>query len=201
MGAASPAVPGGRLAPGEAPATFSGIESETLVAKTEELSEAPVAGGPRRPRRVIELLNVRLLDRLVDVVQYAIVVSLLLVAAVVLVRTVVNFLDHPAGYPASIIGALDGILVVIILLDILRTVLSHFHESTLPVRPFLIIGILAAVRDILSASAHLTLNANLTQQAFRQALVELGVGVGVVVALLVGLLLLRMSGGAREADD
>src|ERR1700690_3219910 len=91
-------------------------------------------------------------------IESAIVASLMLVAAIVLVRSLVNFLDHWNQFPQSVVSAIDGILVVIILLDIAHTVFGHLRAAVFPVRPFLVIAILAGVRDILSASAHLTLS-------------------------------------------
>lgn len=135
-----------------------------------------------------------------EIVQVAVAIALFIVAGVVLVRTLVNFLDSPGSYPGSIVNALDGILVVIILVDILHTVLAHLRDANFPVRPFLVIGILAGVRDVLSASARLTLGrANPT--VFHQTLVELGVGVGVVLVLLGGLVVLRLAAGAHTPDE
>jgi len=57
------------------------------------------------------------------------------------------------------------------------------RTSVFPVRPFLVIGILAGVRDILSASARLTLSGTLSKAEFNDTLIALGVGVGVVVFL------------------
>jgi len=131
-------------------------------------------------------------------IEYAIVVSLLIVAGIVLVRTVVNFLDQWSAFPGTVVGAIDGILVVIILLDIVHTVFRHLRSWTFTVRPFLVIGILAGVRDILSASAHLTLSSHLATSDFHDTLIGLGVGVGVVVFLLLGLLILRLSGHSDE---
>jgi uncharacterized membrane protein (DUF373 family) len=133
-------------------------------------------------------------------IEYAIVASLLLVAAIVLVRTLVSFLNHWADFPQTVVSAIDGILVVIILLDIAHTVFGHLRSSVFPVRPFLVIGILAGVRDILSASAHLTLT-TLSTVSLDNTLVSLGVGVGVVVFLLLGLLILGFSGHRDEDDD
>jgi len=130
---------------------------------------------------------------LISAIEYLIVVSLLLVAGVVLVRTVVDFFQQWNSFPRSVVGAIDGILVVIILLDIAQTVFGHVRTAIFPAKPFLIIGILAGVRDILSSSAHLTLGSSLTQTNFKDTLISLGVGVGVVVLLLVGLVLLRYS--------
>ncbi|HVA53530.1 MAG TPA: phosphate-starvation-inducible PsiE family protein [Acidimicrobiales bacterium] len=131
-------------------------------------------------------------------IEYAIIASLLLVAGIVLVRTVVDFLSSWGSFPQSVVAAIDGILVVIILLDIAHTVFGHLRASVFPVRPFLVIGILAGVRDILSASAHLTLSGPLTQVNFNNTLISLGVGVGVVVFLLLGLLVLRFSAHRDE---
>lgn len=133
-------------------------------------------------------------------IEYAIVVSLLIVAAIVLVRTVVDFLDQWSAFPGTVVGAIDGILVVIILLDIVHTVFRHLRSWTFAVRPFLVIGILAGVRDILSASAHLTLSVHLTNTSFYDTLISLGVGVGVVAFLLLGLLVLHFSGHSDETE-
>lgn len=133
-------------------------------------------------------------------VEYAIVAALLVVAAIVLVRTIERFVTSTSGFPASVVPAVDGILAVIILLDIVHTVFRHLRSADFPVRPFLVIGILAGVRGILSASAHLTIEAHLSTTAFEQNVIELGVGVGVVVALIGGLIVLDRHGrqGANE---
>jgi uncharacterized membrane protein (DUF373 family) len=134
-------------------------------------------------------------------VEYAIVGSLLLVAGIVLVHTAVSFLRYGKEFPEAVVASIDGILVVIIILDIAHTVFGHLRTSVFPVRPFLVIGILAGVRDILSASAHLTLNSPLTQRSFYDTLISLGVGVGVVVFLLLGLLVLGFSGHADDDQE
>ena len=133
------------------------------------------------------------ITKLMTIIEYAIVVSLVLVASVVLARTLIDFFTHWGMFSQTVVAAIDGILVVIILLDIAHTVFGNLRTLTFPVRPFLVIGILAGVRDILSASAHLTLNDTLAQRGFTHTLVSLGVGVGVVVLLLVGLLILRFA--------
>ena len=149
-----------------------------------------------------ETLPERCLRWAIVAIEYAIVASLLLVASVVLVRTVVEFLKHQGSFAGVVINAIDGILVVVILLDIAHTVFGRLRSASFPVRPFLEIGVLAGVRDILSASAHLTIGGRLTERDFSNTLISVGVGVGVVVMLLVGLNLLRTSlGGATDAGD
>lgn len=135
-------------------------------------------------------------------IEYAIVTSLLIVAAVVLVRTVENFFSYGrVSFSVAVIAAIDGILVVIIVLDIAHTVFGHLRSSIFPVRPFLVIGVLAGVRDILSASARLTLSGHLSERDFHNTLLSLGIGVGVVLFLLVGLLILRFSGHKDGGPD
>jgi uncharacterized membrane protein (DUF373 family) len=136
----------------------------------------------------------------IHTIEYAIVASLLLVGGIVLVRTLVSFLDHWSDYPQTVVSAIDGILVVIILLDIAHTVFGHLRSSVFPVRPFLVIGILAGIREILSASAHLTLS-TLSTTNLDNTLISLGVGVGVVVLLLVGLYILRFAAQHDDGDD
>ncbi len=137
---------------------------------------------------------------LIIAIEYAIVASLMLVAAIVLVRSLIDFLDHWNEFPKSVVSVIDGILVVIILLDIAHTVFGHLRASVFPVRPFLIIGILAGVRDILSSSAHLALSGTLSSTDFRDTMISLGVGVGVVVILLLGLLILRFASVPGEEE-
>jgi uncharacterized membrane protein (DUF373 family) len=181
---APPAAPGEPAAGGSSPAAGSPpYRSANLLPE-----------GGRTGQRADEVVATIILG-----IEYAIVASLLLVSGVVLVRTVIAFVKSTGGFPEDITPALDGILVVIILLDIVHTVFRHLRDAAFPIRPFLVIGILAGVRDILSASAHLTIGGNLSTHNFNETLVELGVGVGVVVALLVGLMILGRSGHPEDS--
>ncbi len=134
------------------------------------------------------------LRTIIDVVQYAVAVVLLILAVVVLARSFIDFIGHPGGYPQTLVSAVDGVLVVIILVDILRTVLTHLQGWGFPFRPFLVIGIIAAVRDILAVSTRLTLSVGGTGSgatSVPQSLYELGTSAGVVLILAVALLLTR----------
>lgn len=130
---------------------------------------------------------------ILSTVEYAIILSLLLIAATVLVRTIYDFFRQWGGFPQTVVAAIDGVLVVIILLDIAHTVLAHLRSSKFPIRPFLAIGVLAGVRDILSASARLTFGSSTQGSDFTHTVISLALGVGVVVMLSVALVLLRES--------
>jgi uncharacterized membrane protein (DUF373 family) len=127
----------------------------------------------------------------VDAVQYGVALVLLVIAVVVLVRTAASFISSPSAYPASLIAAIDGVLVVIIVVDVLRTVLTSFQSTGLPLRPFLIIGVISAVRDILSVSARLALQGPVTGPSFERSIIELAVSSAVALALSGALVLTK----------
>ncbi|HEY6538274.1 MAG TPA: phosphate-starvation-inducible PsiE family protein [Candidatus Dormibacteraeota bacterium] len=163
--------------------------------------ERPSEAGPpdRRPRRPMwtNLREATPLRHAVDGVQYGVALVLLVIAIVVLIRTAASFLSSQADYPQSLISAIDGVLIVIIVVDVLRTVLTHFEGSGFPLRPFLIIGIISAVRDILSVSARLALQGPVSNAGFERLAIELGVSSAVALALA-GALVLTREGEAPE---
>lgn len=134
------------------------------------------------------------MGRLIVGLEYGVVLALWALSAVILIHSVVQFVQHRAGFPELTIQAIDGVLVVIIVLDIAYTVLGQLRSAVIPVRPFLYIGILAGVRDILSASAHLSFGGPLSNRDYDHTLVALGVGLGVVFVLVLGLFILGRSG-------
>ncbi len=131
------------------------------------------------------------LGRSVDFVQYGVAIFLLVIAIVVLIRTAIDFFTAQSDYPQSLISAIDGVLIVIIVVDILRTVLTHFEGSGFPLRPFLIIGIISAVRDILSVSAKLALQGRIGGASFERLAIELVVSSAVALALSGALIFTR----------
>ncbi len=151
-----------------------------------------VVGAAKLPEKALRWIII--------IVEYAIILSLVLVAGVVLVHTVIDFVRSRGAFSLTVVAAIDGILVVIIVVDLAHTVFARLRTSAFPVRPFLEIGILAGVRDILSASAHLTLGGPLPQQDFNNTLISLGVGVGVVVMLLLGLYILKLSRWSKDGS-
>jgi uncharacterized membrane protein (DUF373 family) len=133
------------------------------------------------------------LRALIDVVQYGVAIVLLVLAAIVLVESFINFLTSLNTYTTALISAVDGVLVVIILVDIMRTVLTHLEGWGFPFRPFLVIGIIAAVRDILAVSTRLTFSTGAASGSptITQSLFELGTNAGVILVLAVALFLTR----------
>lgn len=89
-------------------------------------------------------------------------------------------------------------LFAIIVLEVMRTVVAHFEHGGLQLQPFLIIGIISAVREVLTVGARLSLQQagrEPTTQVLHSALLELGVNAAVVLGLAVALVLIRRVGG------
>ncbi len=94
----------------------------------------------------------------------------------------------------------NGVLFVVILMEILRTVMAHFERTGFQLKPFLIIGVISAVRHILTVGAQQSIGGERTFEAFRNAQIELGVNGGVVILLVIGLILVRRSDPTDHSD-
>jgi uncharacterized membrane protein (DUF373 family) len=125
-----------------------------------------------------------------DAVHYLVALLLFAIAGVVLYETVRRFADATPLFPNGVTEAVNGVLFVVIIMEILRTVLAHFEGGGFQLKPFLVIGIISAVRHILTVGANLTL-AHVSVAALHNSLLELGVNAAVVVALVVALVLVR----------
>jgi hypothetical protein len=81
-----------------------------------------------------------------------------------------------------------------IVIEVMRTVVAHFERGGLQLQPFLIIGIISAVRGILTVGAHLSLG-DTAGTSVHDAVLELGVNAAVVVGLALSLVLVRRLAG------
>ena len=161
--------------------------------------------GSHRKRHAKMRLNMRYQGRHVigliqvaeDLVHYLVALVLVGVAGVVLVHSVVEAFDgHGDVFAERVTAVINSILFVIIVMEILRTVVAHFDDAGLQLKPFLIIGIISAVRHILTVGAQVSLGGDHDSEHFRQTQVELGVNAAVVIALVLGLVLVWRSEAA-----
>jgi len=158
------------------------------------------AGLRHEGRRVIGLVEVA-----EDVVHYAVAILLVAVAVVMLVKSVIDFLDAPdTVFAVRVTNVINSVLFVIIVMEILRTVVAHFDDAGLQLKPFLIIGIISAVRHILTVGAQVSLSTDKDPSHFQRTQTELGVNAAVVLALVVGLVLVwrseKVAADSAETD-
>jgi uncharacterized membrane protein (DUF373 family) len=123
---------------------------------------------------------------------------------VVLVKSVSDLFGSDHEFAQVVTDVINSILFVIIVMEILRTVVAHFDDAGLQLKPFLIIGIISAIRHILTVGAQASLGAAAhSPDEFSHAQVELGVNAAVVIALVLGLVLVWRServAGESETD-
>jgi uncharacterized membrane protein (DUF373 family) len=102
-----------------------------------------------------------------------------------------DFFTLEESFAKRVTRAVNEVLFIIIVLELLRTILAHFEDETFQLKPFLIIGIISSVRHILTVGAELSLAEEDTSKLFHRADVELGVNAMVVLVLVLGLVLVR----------
>lgn len=125
-------------------------------------------------------------------------VFLLGIAAAALVFSVVRVFTTWPFFPVGMIQAINDILFIIIILEILRTVIARYTDGVFQLQNFLIIGIIAAVRHILTVGASMTLGAEKPRESFDRAVIELGISSAIVVALVFAIFLSKATDAAAD---
>lgn len=87
-------------------------------------------------------------------------------------------------FPNGMIQGVNDVLFVVIILEILRTVISRFTDGIFQLDKFLIIGVIASVRHLLTVGASLTLESTKTDSAFQRSLLEMALNAGIILVLV-----------------
>ena len=130
----------------------------------------------------------------VEDVAYIALGLILAVSAMALVGTVALALGQAllaANLSDKIVGLLDQVLLILMIVEILYTVQVSFREHILVAEPFLIVGLIAAVRRVLILTAEFSKPAEVVEAAFRNAMVELGLLTILILALVFSLFLVK----------
>jgi uncharacterized membrane protein (DUF373 family) len=128
-----------------------------------------------------------------DGMHYAVGLLLVAVSGAVLVHSLGEFLGSGEQFPIRVTALINSVLFVLIVMELLRTVMAHFEDAGLQLKPFLIIGTISAVRHILTVGARSSLGATAAGAEFRSGEVELAVNAVVAIVLVTGLVLIRRS--------
>jgi uncharacterized membrane protein (DUF373 family) len=109
------------------------------------------------------------------------------------------FTDDSISFVRRIGDAVNGVLFVVIILEIFRTVLAHLEGGGFQLVPFLVIGVISTVRHILLVGTESL--EHQTDRVFTHTQIELGVNALVALALVIALVLIRRSpSGAGDGD-
>ncbi|MEY3177614.1 MAG: hypothetical protein RLZZ348_802 [Actinomycetota bacterium] len=135
------------------------------------------------------VLPLKYVDLIEDVFHAILAIALLGIGIGAFFYSIKRLFETTPFFPNGMIQGVNDILFIVIILEILRTVISRFTDGVYQLDKFLIIGVIAAVRHILTVGASLTLTAQKTDEAFRSALYELGLNALVVIALVFAIFL------------
>ncbi len=130
--------------------------------------------------------------------------GLLLAASsiILLVTGVIDFAQTlwSGSFAQEIVGLLDRILLVLLFVELLYTVQVSFREHTIIAEPFLLVGLIAAIRRVLVLTDEFAEIADKEEPVFRHFVVEMGALTLLIVTLVVSLYLLRRRGDKAEAQ-
>jgi uncharacterized membrane protein (DUF373 family) len=140
-----------------------------------------------------------------DAVVYALVGVVFFVAALgMLGYSVFAFPGNlrESGFGLAVVGLVNDLLLVMIIMEVLRTVLSYLQERGSSLQPFLFIAAISATRRILAIGAQMSVaGETLVPEKFRETMFDLGANAGAILVIAVALYLLRHRSEAGEKFD
>jgi len=126
------------------------------------------------------------------------------VFAIALISTyqgVIRLREADPIYPSGAIQAINDLLFVIILLEILRTVIGRFTNGSYQLENFLVIGVIASVRSILTVGATLTLGSDISSEKFDRLLFELSASAVITLLLVISLAVAKFARRKFDPED
>jgi hypothetical protein len=100
----------------------------------------------------------------------------------------------------NIVPSLDRILLILLVVELLYTVQVSFREHAVIPEPFLLVGLIAAIRRVLLLTAEFAQVHDEPETVFKRFVIELSVLTALIVALVVSLVLLRKRGVEAIAE-
>ena len=137
------------------------------------------------------LIPATFIDKLEDILHGFLGIILFIISVLAGLYTLQRLIETRPFFPLGMIQGINDILFVVIILEIMRTVIVRFTDGSFQLDNFLTIGVIAAVRHILTVGASLTMEKKKTTEDFNRALIEMGVNTGIVLALVFALFLAR----------
>jgi uncharacterized membrane protein (DUF373 family) len=139
-----------------------------------------------------------------DAVVYAMVGVVFFIAALgMLGYSVIAFPDNlrSTGFGLAVVTLVNDLLLVMIIMEVLRTVLSYLQERGSSLQPFLFIAAISATRRILAIGAQMSVaGEKIAPAQFQKAMMDLGANAGAILVIAVALFLLRRP-AARDLNQ
>jgi len=134
-----------------------------------------------------------------QVIYIATGVAFLAIGCAIFISSWITFyLRLSDGFLNAALGLIHDLLLVLIIMEIMRTIIAYVKIHTVLLEPFLHIGIIAATRRILTAGAQLTAQAAVSKEVFERYLWDTGINALVIVALGIAVFLFSNRLGRRS---
>ncbi|MFZ5861530.1 MAG: phosphate-starvation-inducible PsiE family protein [Nitrospirota bacterium] len=132
--------------------------------------------------------SVALMERLETYGYVSVGVSFLVLGMAVFAYGWYDFIQSVQNHvPRAVLVLLNDLLLVVILLELFHTIVNFLSTREISLEPFLHVGIIAAVRKILTVGAEMVIVEPIDHDRFNQYLLDIGVHGLVVLALVIGL--------------
>ena len=139
---------------------------------------------PKDQQVETSILPIKYVDLIEDVFHAVLALALLGIGIGAFIFSIKRLFETDPFFPNGMIQGVNDILFIVIILEILRTVISRFTDGVYQLDKFLIIGVIAAVRHMLTVGASLTLESGKSDEAFDRSIYEMGLNALIVVALV-----------------
>lgn len=149
-------------------------------------------------------LNVKILRQVLiaadDIMHFAVAITLMVCAALILFRTIPNFF-HPDIL--SILHVLNDVLLALIVMELMWPIVRFLRRKPFNLNPFLYIGIISSIRRLLMIEAEHSMLTRLENKATMWAelwpvLAEMGINVLIILLLAIALRLISQKGVVTE---
>jgi uncharacterized membrane protein (DUF373 family) len=147
------------------------------------------------------VLPPKIVDVAEDTMHAALGVGVFVIALISTYQGILRLRSSDPLYPDGAIQAINDLLFVIILLEILRTVIGRFTSGSYQLESFLVIGVIASVRSILTVGATLTLGNDVSAEKFDRLLFELSASAVISLLLVISLAVAKFARRRFDPED
>ncbi|GLX01555.1 phosphate-starvation-inducible PsiE family protein [Microtetraspora sp. NBRC 16547] len=163
------------------------MDDESRVPHHAGTAESPAGTTRTKP----DAPMLRILNRIERTLLYLVSAILLAVAGGIIVMMFVTAARNPSPWPERAIILIEELLLVLIVLEIFVTVRAHLEGGRIQLEPFIIVGVIAVVRHILSVVVRLSVTMTMAER--RDQFTEMAVYAGVAFILVLALAIARWS--------
>ncbi len=119
--------------------------------------------------------------------------SLLLISVLLFAHSWAEFLEsaRSGAFFVSSLTHINNLLLVVILLELFRTIIRSLETDAFRVEPYLAVGIIACIRRMLTASAELGDLRHVPDDFFDKYLKDMTMNAGLIMLLIVSIFMIR----------